>query len=276
MSPTNFNSTIFITHITTATSIIHVDGTNFITDPVFDDAPAEYDITSLMPDGTEKTFLRVEEGPALGLHQLPIIDAVLLSHEDHIDNLDESGRKLLDGRRAITTPDGAKNLSPRPGVTAIKPWETLKMTFNGIEWEITGVPCVHLPGGEVTGFILRNERFGTNPSGLPNALYFTGDTIRLAEHSEIRKRFHIVVALMNLGDARFPVAGRDELLQITMGGEDAAKLFRELDADVLVPIHYESWHHFTQNGSGLKRAFESEGIMDKVCWLTPGKAKKVI
>lgn len=276
MFPSNFKSTVSITHITTATSIINIDGTNFITDPVFDNAPAEYDITSIMPKGTDKTVLKVEEGPALGLHQIPIIDAVLLSHEDHIDNLDESGRKLLDSRRVITTPDGAKNLAPRPGVCAIEPWQTLQMTINGIEWEITGVPCVHMPGGEVTGFIVRNERFGMSNAGLPNAFYFTGDTIRLQEHSQIAKRFHIVVALMNLGDARFPVAGRDEPLQITMGGADAAQLFRELQADVLVPIHYESWHHFTQNGSGLKQAFQDEGILDKVCWLTPGEAKKIL
>lgn len=275
MSPTNFNTTVHITHLTTATSILEIDGVNFITDPVFADAPAEYDITDIMPKGTEKTILKYDEGAALKLNQIPPIDVVLLSHEDHIDNLDDEGRKLLDGRRVITTPDGAKNLAPRPGVVAIKPWETLTMNLNGVEWQITGVPCVHLPGGEVTGFILHNKNFGTSPEGLPNAVYFTGDTVLLPEHYEIAKRFHIVVALMNLGDARFPVEGRDEPLQITMGGEDASKLFRGLKADTLVPIHYESWHHFSQYGDQLKKAFEKEGIEDRVCWMIPGERKQV-
>jgi L-ascorbate metabolism protein UlaG (beta-lactamase superfamily) len=276
MPPVNFQSKIFITHLTTATSIIEVDGVSFITDPVFADAPTQYDITSIMPPGTQTTMLKVDEGPALGLHQLPVIDAVLLSHEDHVDNLDDEGRKLLDGRRVVTTPDGAKNLAPRPGVAAIKPWETLVLTINGQKWDITGIPCVHLPGGEVTGFILHTERFGMSADNLPNAIYFTGDTVLLPEHSEIRKRFHIVVALMNLGDARFPVAGRKEPLQITMGGKDAAQLFRELGADVLVPMHYESWHHFTQYGPELKQVLEEEGIADQVCWLTPGQRKQVV
>jgi L-ascorbate metabolism protein UlaG (beta-lactamase superfamily) len=276
MAPTNFFSKVFITHITTATSIVEIDGVRFITDPVFADAPTQYDVTPMMPAGTRETILKVDEGPALKLHQLPIIDAVLLSHEDHIDNLDDEGRKLLDGRRVVTTPAGAKNLAPRPGVAAIKPWETLSFTIAGHKWDITGVPCVHLPGGEVTGFILRNDQFGTDASGLPNAIYFTGDTVLLPEHSEIRKRFHIVVALMNLGDARFPVAGREEPLQITMGGKEAAQLFRELEADVLVPMHYESWHHFTQYGAELKEVLQAEGVAEKVCWLTPGERKQVV
>ncbi|KAL0942712.1 zn-dependent hydrolases of the beta-lactamase [Colletotrichum truncatum] len=275
MVPQSFRSTVHITHITTATSVIEIDGVNFLTDPVFCPAPAEYDITDVMPKGTQKTVLKVSEGPALGLDKIPVIDVVLLSHEDHIDNLDEMGRRLLDGRRVITTPDGAKNLSPRPGVLGIKPWETVIMAINGIEWEITGVPCVHLDG-EVTGFVLSTKNFGMSPEGLPNAIYFTGDTILLPEHDEIAKRFHIVISLMNLGDARFPVTGRDEPLQITMGGKEGAQLFKKLGADILVPIHYESWAHFTQHGKELKEAFEEAGVEDKVCWLVPGKRKCLV
>lgn len=65
--------------------------------------------------------LRSFEGPALELHDIPPIDAVLLSHEDHVDNLDSLGRQLLDGRHVFTTPDGAHNLQPRPGVIDLRP-----------------------------------------------------------------------------------------------------------------------------------------------------------
>lgn len=276
MVPPSFQTPVHVTHITTATAILEVGGVTFITDPVFGEAPAEYEITHLMPEGTQPMFAKFEDGPALKLQDLPIIDAVLLSHEDHIDNLDFEGRRLLDGRRVITTPDGAKNLAPRPGVAAIKPWETLTFPFHGSDWDITGVPCTHLPGGEVTGFILRTEAFGMSPDGLPNAVYFTGDTVLMPEHADISKRFHIVVAIMNLGDARIPLPGLDEPLQITMGGKNAAELFRQLQADILVPIHYESWHHFTQFGTELRKVFEGEGISDKICWLEPGQKKRVI
>lgn len=59
-------------------------------------------------------------------------------------------------------------------------------------------------------------------------------------------------------------------LQITMGGAQAARLFKEIGADVLVPIHFESWHHFTEKGQELRAALEREGVMDEVVWLEPG------
>jgi hypothetical protein len=84
--------------------------------------------------------------------------------------------------------------------------------FHGSDWDITEVLCTHLPGGEVTGFILRTEAFGMSPDGMPNAVYFTGDTVLMPVHAEMSKKFHIVVAIMNLGDARIPLPGRDEPL----------------------------------------------------------------
>ncbi|ELU35525.1 beta-lactamase superfamily domain-containing protein [Rhizoctonia solani AG-1 IA] len=95
-----------MTFIGTATAIISIDGVNFITDPVFDNVGTTYDLGILT--------LESLKAPALGLHEIPAIDAVLLSHEDHPDNLDTAGRTLLDGRLVVTTPDGANNLKPRP------------------------------------------------------------------------------------------------------------------------------------------------------------------
>ena len=62
--------------------------------------------------------------PALAPQDLPPIDLILLSHEDHKDNLDNFGRQLLDGRRVITTVDGERKLAPRKGVHGLQPWET--------------------------------------------------------------------------------------------------------------------------------------------------------
>lgn len=52
-------------------------------------------------------------------------------------------------------------------------------------------------------------------------------------------------------------------------------MFWGLNADVLVPMHYESWDHVTQNGEGLFKEFEAEGVLDKVRWLKPGKAVEI-
>lgn len=128
---TTFRNTISITHITTATTIISINGVNFLTDPVFG-PPSEYTdsgvleklpelIKSQLNELPPAPHLTLVEAPALQLHDLPPIDAVLLSHEDHSDKLDPEGRKLLEGRRVFTTQDGASNLAPRPGIVALSP-----------------------------------------------------------------------------------------------------------------------------------------------------------
>lgn len=55
-----------------------------------------------------------------------------------------------------------------------------------------------------------------------------------------------------------------------MDGAEAAKLFRELEADVLVPMHFESWNHFAEKREALAKSLEKEGVTDKVLWLEPG------
>ncbi|KAF7171988.1 hypothetical protein CNMCM5623_004247 [Aspergillus felis] len=273
-----------ITHITTATAILDIDGVTFLTDPFFGALDGtEYDLTPFWENADLKTFgletkpppphLVNYEGARLQLHDLPPIDAVLLSHEDHIDNLDPEGRRLLDGRKVFTTMDGAFNLRPRPGVVGLRPWETVTATIGGKVFQITGTPCKHFPGGEVTGFILETDSFGIHESGKPNAIYFSGDTVYIDELREIGNRWHVTAALLNLGNATFdfPVGQ----MQITMDGKQAVRLVREIGADIMIPIHFESWAHFTEDREGLRKVFEAEGIMDKVCWTTPGVSKTV-
>lgn len=138
------------THIGTATTVFEVGGVTFLTDPAFAPASTSYDV--IYKEG-RYGLTRVKD-PALKLNQLPPIDAVLLSHEDHLDNLDDLGRQLLDGRRVITTMDGAKNLQPRPGVRGIRPWEALHLETGGNKFNVTGTPFKHMPLVEFTGFIL--------------------------------------------------------------------------------------------------------------------------
>ncbi|KAF5540821.1 Zn-dependent hydrolase of the beta-lactamase fold [Fusarium mexicanum] len=289
--PDSFNSKVTITHITTATAIVDIDGVKFITDPIFDEAPQSHDRSHVAGLKPGEFFLIMQEGPAIPIGKLPIIDCVLLSHEDHVDNLDVTGRQLLIGRRVITTPDGAKNLSDYPGTCAIKPWQTLKFQLGGEEWSITGVACVHVPGGEVTGFLLHKNSFGTSPHGRPNVLYFTGDTVFLEdvlyftgdtvfledEFRKLREKYHVVVALTNLGQAMLPrPKSPTGFVQITMGGEDAVKMMEVLEADMLVPMHFESWTHFTQDGKALEEIFTSGALGSKIKWLSSGKQVNVI
>ncbi|KAH7345443.1 beta-lactamase superfamily domain-containing protein [Rhizoctonia solani] len=266
MAPPGFQSKVDVTFIGTATSIVSIDGVNFITDPVFDDVGSSYDGKVIVLESLKP--------PALGLHELPAIDAVLLSHEDHPDNLDTSGRSLLNGRTVITTPDGTKNLKPRPAVHAIQAWETLSLKIGGKDFDITGTPCVHVPGGETTGFIVHAPSFGTSPDGLPNAIYLSGDTVYFEELAQMRQKFHIVLAIINLGGVIVP--GPDGPLQITLDGKSAVKLIQDIGADVVVPIHFDSWSHFVEPSTESAKVFVEAGLEDKVVWLKPGVATRIL
>lgn len=274
---------VSITHVSTACVLLKINGATFITDPVFS-LPREYDTTpALKKFPMEAQFqahvdhvhgtplsaaIKCLKGPALQLRDLPPIDAVLLSHEDHPDNLDLEGRKLLEGRKVFTTVDGMNQLAPRPGVIGLKPWSSVNATINGIDFKITGTPCRHFPGGECTGFVLETPAFGTHTDGRPNGIWISGDTIDCAELMEIGKRWHMKVAIVHLGKAETitPLGPVD----LTLGAKAAIDLMRHFQADVMVPVHMDSWAHFTESSDDVRRIVKEENFEERVRFLQPG------
>ncbi|KAH6616295.1 beta-lactamase superfamily domain-containing protein [Boeremia exigua] len=275
MSSSMLKNDVEITFIGTATAIIKIDNVTFLTDPFFSPAGTEWPSLPGHPN------LKVHDDPALDMSELPHIDAVLLSHENHPDNLDELGRTLLNGRHVFTTRDGAHKLAPRPSVHGFADWEEKHVTIAGIMYQIIATPCQHWPGHECVGFLLHTPSFGSTPDGRPNVLYFSGDTVYIPELAQIKQRYNVVIAIMNCGQATFLDTDSEglpdhegESLQITMGGTQAVRLFKDIGADVLVPMHFESWDHFKQGKEGLAREFEEEGVLGSVRWLVPGRAVK--
>ncbi len=99
-------STITFTHIGGPTTLIEVEGWRILTDPTFD-APGR---TYKFGWGTSS---RKTTGPAIPASEIGPIDAVLLTHEHHADNLDDAGRELLPGVDVVlTTTSGARRLGP--------------------------------------------------------------------------------------------------------------------------------------------------------------------
>jgi L-ascorbate metabolism protein UlaG (beta-lactamase superfamily) len=91
-----------ITLIGGPTALIEFDGFRLLTDPTFDH-PGAYKL----PHVTLEKLV----GPAISAAQVGAVDAVLLSHDQHSDNLDNSGRDFLrHAPRVLTTIAGAKRL----------------------------------------------------------------------------------------------------------------------------------------------------------------------
>src|SRR3954449_12301197 len=127
-------------------------GLTFLTDPTFD-PPGAY-------PGTGATLHKLV-GPAVPLEELGAVDVVLLSHDQHADNLDHSGRRLLASvPTVLSTPDAAARID---GVRGLAPWETATVG----DVTVTAVPARHGPegaepmSGVVTGFVLEADGWPT-------------------------------------------------------------------------------------------------------------------
>src|SRR3954462_7074983 len=94
--------TLSITLIGGPPALLEIDGFRLLTDPTFD-APGAYQLP----------HVRLEKltGPALAANGVGEVDEVLLSHDQHSDNLDHSGKDFLKhAGRVLTTEAGARRL----------------------------------------------------------------------------------------------------------------------------------------------------------------------
>ena len=76
-----------ITYIGGPTALLEIAGFRLLTDPGFDPSGTRFESGSYV--------LVKTAGPRLQPEAILPVDAVLLSHDHHFDNLDGSGRKFL-------------------------------------------------------------------------------------------------------------------------------------------------------------------------------------
>ncbi|MET8101943.1 MBL fold metallo-hydrolase [Streptomyces sp. NPDC005236] len=255
-------TSVEITYVGGPTALIEIGGLRLLTDPTFD-APGEY------PVGARK--LVKTAGPALPAGKLAPVDAVLLSHDQHPDNLDESGRGYL-GSAPVTLSTASAYERIGAPVRALDPWESVELARpDGGVLRVTAVPAQHGPDGslplvgEVTGFVLSGE-------GLPK-VYVSGDNASLDVVREIADREGpFDVAVLFAGAARTPLVPNAPL---TLTSEDAARATEILGAARVVPLHFEHWGHFTEDGSTLTKAFAEAGLTDRLRLPSPGASVRV-
>jgi L-ascorbate metabolism protein UlaG (beta-lactamase superfamily) len=264
-------SDLRITHIGGPTTLIEVDGWRILTDPTFD-APGR---TYGFGWGTASRKLT---GPAIPVDRLGTVDAVLLTHDHHADNLDDAGRALLPSAgQVVTTVAGARRLGAGGLASArgLAAWRTTHLTAPGRPpIEVTATPCRHGPplsrpiAGEVTGFVLRWDGQRHGP------LWITGDTVLYDGLRRVADRFAIGTTVLHLGAVTFGLTGP---LRYTMTAEDGAELCALVGAHTVLPVHYEGWGHFSEGRPAAETAFHGAppAVRDSVRWLTPGEATSV-
>jgi Beta-lactamase superfamily domain len=161
---------VSVTHIGGPTVLIEVGGWRLLTDPTFDSPGRKYNFGW----GTGSSKLT---GPAIGAPALSPVDAVLLTHDHHDDNLDPAGRVMLPSAGVVvTTVSGAKRLGGN--ARGLEPWASWQLEAPGrTPIEILATPCRHGPPlarpivGDVIGFAMRW------PDQEHGALWVSGDTV---------------------------------------------------------------------------------------------------
>jgi L-ascorbate metabolism protein UlaG (beta-lactamase superfamily) len=251
-------SSLTITLIGGPTALIEIDGFRLLTDPTFD-APGDYQLPHVK--------LEKLSGPALAQDAVGEIDAVLLSHDQHADNLDETGKHFLPrAKRVLTTEVGAKRLGGH--AEGFAPWASTELSKNGRSLTITAAPARHGPAGieplagDVIGFVL------TPKDG--RAIYISGDTVWYDGVAEVARRFKagLVMPFAGAAQTRGP-------FHLTMDTNDTIETARAFPDAVIVPLHTDGWAHFKQNANDLRVSFDALGFGSRLKLLEPG-AKTVI
>lgn len=259
---------IAITHSTTACMLLELGSLRILTDPVFDTGRRSY---QLGPAAHATRYV----GPAVDPQSLRPLNAALVSHAHHLDNLDESGHEFLSRVPSIIT---GTNSSERAGPNAIRlpVWQSTTLTGpDNFTVKITATPALHGPwilpeSHHVVGFVIEF------PQQQCDALYISGDTVYFRGMHEIGRRFKIGTALLHLGAVHFWPPW-PTFLRFTMGGKGGAKCTQAIKAKKVIPIHYERsvWSHFRESRESYENAFADAGLTSKLQWLQPGERTKI-
>ena len=266
--PTSLVSPVRVTYLGGPTYLLEIGRVRIISVPGFD------------PQGTERNegpghlLTKVME-PPIPADDIGRIDIALVSHAQHLDNLDNEGRRLL--RKVgvtLTTPASAAMNLPGKDVRGLAPWaSTVISNAHGEQLKITAMPAVHTSNpalreivGEVTGFMLE---WAGQTTG---AFYISGDTVWIDEINEIARRYKVNAGILHLGSANVPAVGDNFL---TMNAVDGVRAAQTLGLKNVYPAHFEGWRHFREGAWFIEREFKSAGLTEALHMLRPGEATNV-
>ncbi len=251
-----------MTYIGGPTALLEWGGLRLLTDPTFDAGGQTY--------GTGAHTLHKTTGPAFDAGAVGPLDAVLLSHDHHSDNLDAAGRALVARTSPVfTTTAAAARLGT--GAVGLEPWMTSDLeAASGRVLRVMATPArhgpAHLDRGPVIGFVLS---FLDDPAG---AVYVSGDTVWYEGVQQVAARVTPAVAVLFLGAARVASVGDWNL---TFTAAEAVEAARAFPSATIVPLHFEAWEHFSESRATVAGAFAAAGMDDRLQWLERGQPTSI-
>jgi L-ascorbate metabolism protein UlaG (beta-lactamase superfamily) len=251
---TSHPATLTLVPLGGPTVLIEAAGLRLLVDPTFD-PPGTYPIGQR---ALVKTQPSSSDPDSLGL-----IDYVLLSHDQHPDNLDTLGRAVVARTPTLTTVAAADRLGPT--AIAMPIWTSRTITGpTGSEIVVTAVPAQHGPSGTehltgpVIGFVLQGDDLPT--------VYVSGDNASLAVVRAVRARWVVDVAVIFAGAARTPLVGG----HLTLTSAEAVSATRLLGRPRVLAVHTDGWGHFTESYAVLAEEFANAGLAGLLLPAEPG------
>jgi L-ascorbate metabolism protein UlaG (beta-lactamase superfamily) len=255
---------IDITFVGNATTLISAGGLTLLTDPNFlhqgQRAYLGYGLLS-----------KRRHDPALKIDELPLLDAVVLSHMhgDHWDRVAQ--KKLGHALPIVTTPHAAKRLRRRGfGHTmGLSTWQSHTVDKGATRVRMTALPGRHAPVPidrilpPVMGTMLE---FGPVDGPVRRRLYVSGDTVLVDELKEIPVRFaEIDAGMLHLGGTRLPAGNRLPFgLTVTMDGRQGAGAVDMINLPKVIPVHFDDYTVFASPLEDFLVEMERRDMADRV------------
>ncbi len=242
---------IGITWVGHASFLLQMAGLNILVDPNW----------SMWLKGVKRL-----KTPGLPLHELPMIDLVLVTHA-HFDHLDRRTLRAVAANQPILVPFGVGNLVHDLGferVHELDYWGTF--TRGGVS--ITLTPCSHWGAR-----LLHDQHRGFGGFVLKagdRSVFHCGDTAYFDGFAEIGRRCPVEIALLPIGAYDTP-----SQRAVHMNPEEAVKAFQELGAKTLVPMHYGtfrlSYEPLEEPPQRLLARAREAGVEDRVRLMEEGQ-----
>jgi L-ascorbate metabolism protein UlaG (beta-lactamase superfamily) len=190
---------------------------------------------------------------------------VLLTHA-HFDHFHKPTLRKLPSPKIAVMPWGMGDLARDLGfarIVELNWWET----FSHGDWKVTLTPTKHW-GARV----LRDQHRGFGSFVLEHhgrRIFHAGDSAYFDGFKEIGERLPPEIALLPIG-AYFP----DSFRHVHMGPDEALKVFHDLKAQWMVPMHYGSFklsfEPLEEPPRFLCELAEKDGLMDRLRFLDEG------